>query len=263
MLWALSPAFAQTIYDINFSTPDQGVNQVVVTRDDWNYVSEIVFGAPEVVSAFGGLTDQPLRFDTVNMPPGDPYDQIKLYMRPYLSSTRDLSFDFTSVNLIGSINNFTLLIDTPTYTTRYIKFRNDGQIVQSYFGEEPIGSFTDGETFRFGIHIDYDADQWWFCKNGVLLGESVFDPPATVGDFRFSYGPTPGSLTPDSSGVAIDNLIVEVPEPTRLCYLTMWLMILAGLRRFGAGSQNRVGRKGKMRADTGRIRVPPCLSDKR
>lgn len=230
-LWAFTPAFAQTIYDINFSTPDQAVNQVVVTRDDWNYVSEVVFGAPEVVSAFGGLTDQPLRFDTVNMPPGDSYDQIKLYMRPYLTPIRDLSFDFTSANLIGSINDFTLLIDAPTYTTRYIKFRNDGQIVQSFFGEEPIGRFTDGETFRFGIHIDYDADQWWFYKDGTLLGQSDFDPQATVEDFRFSYGPLPGHLTPDSSGVAIDNLLVEVPEPTWLGYLAIWVMTAAGLSR--------------------------------
>ncbi len=233
-LWALRPALvAQTLYDIKFDTPDQGVNQVVVVRHKQHYVSEIVFGAPEVVSSFGGLTDQPLRFDRINLPAGDPYDQIELGLSDGGWRTLDLSFDFTSLGLIGTANNLTLNFDTPVGMRgmNNLVFRNDGLISHlqpnQYQFEPPFGSFTDGETFRVRIHFDFTLGLSSTYKDGVRLEESPIGGASYLEGIRFSYGQLSDFPSPDSSAVAIDNILVEVPEPGCLTRLAMVIALVA------------------------------------
>jgi len=59
-----SPAFSQVIYDINFQSADQPVNRIVTTGLAPEHVSDVLFGRPTVVAAFGSLADQPLLFDS-------------------------------------------------------------------------------------------------------------------------------------------------------------------------------------------------------
>src|SRR5262245_17016283 len=62
-------ALSQVLYDINFQTADQAVNSVVRTGPAPSYVSAVWFGTPTVVAGFGGLTSQPLRFDSIGLGP--------------------------------------------------------------------------------------------------------------------------------------------------------------------------------------------------
>jgi hypothetical protein len=100
------------LYNLNFETPDQSLNQIVKTGPAPNYISSIPFGTPEVVSAFGGLSHQPLLFDSNGQGPGGAlyyYTQIQLNFPGVQLPSVDLSFDFSD---IGSGHSFTVLFDT-------------------------------------------------------------------------------------------------------------------------------------------------------
>lgn len=212
---------AQVLYNINFNTPDQGVNQLVRTGAAPQYVTSIVYGSPQVVAAFGGLTNQPLCLNMVSNQASFYYDQIRLNLPRLQSPTLDVAFDFTSAGLLGSAAQLAVLFDTPT--VRNVYFQNNGvlSLTQPLRAPTSVGSFTDGESFHVDIHVDLAQHQWSLFKDGVLLGSTPFNPDDYIRDIRFSYGLVLGSSTPDGSAVAIDNLSVTVPEPSAAALLLL------------------------------------------
>ena len=213
-------ASGQTLYDINFNVPDQSVNALVVTGAAPQYISQIVFGSPTVVSSFGVLTDQPLRLDMIKNPAPFYYDQVQLDFDYLHLTTLDVSFDFTSAGLIGSNGHLAVLLDA--YTVQSIDFENNGRISLisrsdgGAFQATDIGGFTDGEAFRFQAHVDTMHSQWTAYKDGVILGQSPFNPDGDLWSIRFSYGTRSSDAPSDASAVGIDNIVVTVPEPAHL-----------------------------------------------
>jgi hypothetical protein len=192
------------------------VNQTVRTGSAPGFVSSINFGTPLVVSAFGSLVDQPLRLDMIGNDPSFYYDQIQLNLPQLHPDSMDVAFDFTSSGLIGSHAQLVVLFDTPS--VRNIYFGNDGTISlwSPFSTQSTVGNFSNGEAFRFDAHLDFINNRWTMYKNGVLLGGAFFQPDAYVQAIRFSYGIASAGQLPDSSAVAIDNILVAVPEPAHL-----------------------------------------------
>src|ERR1039458_6189018 len=78
LLLICSSAFSQVIYDINFNAPGQSANQLVRVGAAPQYVSQIVYGSPMVLPAFGSLLDQPLVLNMAGNAPAFYYDQLRL-----------------------------------------------------------------------------------------------------------------------------------------------------------------------------------------
>lgn len=217
ILLGICSVHSQVLYNINFNSPGQPVNQLVVTGSPPSFVSSIIFGSPTVVPSFGALTDQPLRMDMVGNAPSFYYDQIQLNMPAIHPPAIDLSFDFTSSGVVGGGGGLTVLFDTPT--VRNIYFDNQGAIsaFSPFVGSTTFGSFADGDEFRFSAHLDLVSHQMSVFKNGVLLGSAPFSPDDYIQDIRFSFGSNFIGGLQDGSAVGIDNiLVVAVPEPTSL-----------------------------------------------
>jgi hypothetical protein len=212
-LSACETVFSQTIYNIDFNAPAQPPNQLVRTGTPPQFVSQINFGSPIVSPSFGSLTDQPLVLNMVSNAPSFYYDQIQLNLTQMPPTTLDVGFDFTSQGLVGSSAQFSVTFDT--YSVRDVQFWNNGTISLSLspFGITNVGTFSNNEEFRVGIHIDLAQHQWSLSKNGSVLGGGAFIPDDYIHDIRFSYGLQSSTGTPDSSAVGIDNLIVGIPEP--------------------------------------------------
>jgi hypothetical protein len=209
-----SGGYSQIMYDINFQTADQLVNQVVTTGPAPEHVSSIWFGTPEVVAAYGPLTDQPLLFDSNGESPSGPYyyTQIGLTFPNVPLSSVDLSFDMVDT---GAGHMFTVFFDTPTVRNFYFQ---DGQIsfFDPYFGGVNIGTYQMGQAYRFDIQLDYLLKQWSFMENNILLGTGAFSLDGNLDSIRFNYS----ANGPNISGTAIDNiLVVTVPEPSLLGFM--------------------------------------------
>jgi len=115
--------------------------------------------------------------------------------------------------VIGGATRLTVLFDTPS--VRNIVFDTRGIWVQEPFvPETAFGSFTDGEAFHFGAHLDLMNHQMSLFKNGILLGTAPFSPDDYIHDIRFSFGLKTSDGIPDGGAVGIDNiLVVAAPEP--------------------------------------------------
>ena len=216
LLLTSGTAFSQVLYNIDFNAPAQPVNQIVRTGSAPGFVSSINFGTPLVVSSFGSLVDQPLRLDMAGNDSPFYYDQIQLNLPQTHPNTMDLAFDFTSSGLIGSHAQLAVVFDTPS--VRNIYFGNDGTISlwAPFLTQTSVGNFSNGEAFRFDAHLDFINNRWTMYKNGVLLGGAFFQPDSYVQAIRFSYGIVSAGQLSDSSAVAIDNIVVTVPEPAHL-----------------------------------------------
>jgi hypothetical protein len=223
--------YSQALYNINFQTPDQGVNQIVQTGASPDHVSTILFGTPTVVSAFGPLTDQPLLFDSNNELPSGPfyYTQIGLTFPNEPLTSVDLSFDMVDT---GSGHEFTVLFDTPSVRNFYF---DNGQI--SFFspslGDVNVGTYQMGDAYHFDIHVDYLLNQWSFLEDNTVLGTGAFNPDGdTLQSIRMNYS----ASGPNISGTAIDNLLVVVPEPSSLSILALASGTFAFIRFSGRKS---------------------------
>lgn len=202
---------SQVLYDIDFQTPGQGVNQTVQTGSAPQYVSSIVFGNPEVVSSFGGLNNQPLLFSSTGgtqVFAGNYYTQIQLNFGIPNPPNLDLSFDFTDS---GAGHSLTLLFDTPE--VRNFQFDQGGiSFLNPFFPADNFGTYTMGQVYHFDINVNFQQNDWTFYENGLALGSGAFDASSNVlQSVRFNYDAT----GPNISGTAIDNLTVTVPEPSQ------------------------------------------------
>lgn len=222
-LMGITDSFGQVLYNINFN--NQPANSLVQTGAPPQFISSINFGTPTVVSSFGGLHDQPLRFGLGGPAPAYP-DTIQLNFSTPPRTSLDLSFDFTSVGLVGGSieksESFGIIgagSDFLDFGSNGLIFAPNGQSGQPLI----LGNFTDNETFRILIHMDVPHQKCTVYKDGVMLGQGAF--PSLLGTnnvFRFNHGT---NTRLGSGAVGIDNiLLVAVPEPSVLA-----LAGLAGL----------------------------------
>jgi hypothetical protein len=225
------PACSQVVlYDIDFQTPDQPINGIVRTGSAPDHVSNILFGTPRVVPAFGSLTHQPLLFNSDGQTPtayGYYYTQIQLDLADVQVRTLDLSFDFLDT---GTGHFFTILFDTlvpfDTLSVRNFEFSYGGiSFVTVYTSPVHVGNYPVGETCHFDVHIDYDLNQWSLSEDNTLLSQGAVNPVSYVRSIRFNYA----AAGPNISGTAIDNIVVLIPEPRSLtslacalCALVLW-----------------------------------------
>lgn len=221
-------SYSQVLYDINFETPDQVINQVVRTGPAPQYASSIMFGAPVVVPTFAGLTHQPLLFTSNGQSPlgtGYYYTQIRLSLGGIRPPSLDLSFDFTD---IGSNHGFRVIFDTPQVRNFELY---DGQIIfQPPVGPSTsIGTYLQGQSCRFAIHLDYLSNQWSFYENDSLLNQGAFNPSGDLQAIRFNYSAGASNV----SGTAIDNILVVIPEPPHLMSVGCVAIALGCLSRKG------------------------------
>jgi hypothetical protein len=214
---SLQCATAGVLYDIDFSSPTQGLNEVVQTGSPPHMPSQVKFGAPMVVPSFGGLVNQPLRFDMAGNAGSFFYDQIQLSLPVFSESRLRVEFDFESSGLIGSAAHFVVLFDTPTVRNVYFDSRGDVRFLGRDFAgwyDKPIGTYTDDQTAHILIDIDLANNSWAVYRDSLMIGSAGFIPDERITDIRFSFGLESSLSSPnDTSAVAIDNLKVSTGSP--------------------------------------------------
>ena len=116
---------------------------------------------------------------------------------------------------MGSIRNFEI-------GSHHFTFNNPFEPVVNF------GRYTDARPFRFNLHIDYALDSWGVFKDGTLISQGAFGNSGQVSSIRFNYA----GADIDTGGVAIDNLLIAVPEPN-LPMSCALLAVAIALRRIG------------------------------
>ncbi len=215
-------AATEIYYDIDFSSPEHTVGLPPAVGNSITRPSRIVVGSPIVSQSLGALNDQPLVFNTAGNDPSFYYDQIELDVHKH-QSYYFVSFDILAQNLTNSLNNFSVIFDTPSI--RNIVFQNDGnihiinKISSSYWEQFPIGTYTENSVLHFEINMDLTMHLWSISKNGMQIYKSSFYPDSDIEHIRFSLGLESGASSNDVSTYAgLDNIIVAngIPEPATL-----------------------------------------------
>jgi hypothetical protein len=186
-----------TLYNLGF-TPDN--------TDSY----QITAGSPTVVSSFDGLTDALLFHATTT------YDQIELSIGTPAPKYQ-VDFDVTTHDLIGSMYEFTLFLDTPEVRTASLHGGLDAlEVFQpNPFTSESLQSFADDTIYHLSFLIDLSSDTWGISVDGNPVYQNTFDA-TELDDIRISMSPWYLNAPDDPNAVAaIGNLQVEaIPEPS-------------------------------------------------
>jgi MYXO-CTERM domain-containing protein len=97
-----------------------------------------------------------------------------------------------------------------------------------------FGSYTDGETHHVDIVADFSSSTMNVSLDGlqVVTGAALVSPGTGVSEvFMFQNG-----VDGVANQVALDNIVVTVPEPSTWAMALSGLGMLFGLRRFGRRS---------------------------
>ena len=202
------PALTGTLlYDLDFGAPTHVVGSPPavggILSAPRNTVSFISFGAPTVVTAFGPLLDQPLRFDSFD----GQGDQIGLDIANLPSGTRYVLESELVVTSAAVNGHFTVLFDTPEVRT--VIFNSDGKVrvfVPSLF-DGSIGVFTFGDKITLTVDVNLSDDSWEVFLNGVSAHVGAFGGATALKTIRFS---TPVGVGPAGASAAIDAVRVTV-----------------------------------------------------
>ncbi len=98
---------------------------------------------------------------------------------------------------------------------------------QGAYSHRQFLSFGHGEDCRFDICLSYPLDLLAFYENSGFLCQGALSPSGDLQGIRFSYA----AGGPDGSGVAIDNVLAEIPEPAQLIRLALATVVIMALRR--------------------------------
>ena len=158
-------ALTTLLYDIDFSTPPHTVGSppaVGAGPAPRDTVSSITFGSPTVVSSFGDLTDQPLKFDSFD----GSGDQIKLSLDDMTLGSAyviEAELEIDDVDIL--FRPFTVLLDTPQ--VRSVSFRSNGTVTTHvpFVFPGPPGAFDFDEKIDLKIQVDLSADTWEIFLN--------------------------------------------------------------------------------------------------
>lgn len=222
-------------YDITFSSPLHIVGSRPTTSAGPDTPTSIVFGNPEVVAAFGSLTDQPVLLNTAGNSRAYYYDQFRLNLG-FNQPTYHLSFDLYTEGLIDSRNRFTVLFDSQPIN--WLSFNNNGNLYPPGWGGPAI-PFADQVPLHVDVSFDRLENRVVTLIDGVLVSNVPIVFSGTPGDpqsIRFSLG---AMLLNDANdprtSVAIDNIRVTngfvVPEPTVAAKFVLGAALAFSIRR--------------------------------
>ena len=177
------------LYLLDFGSPPHTVGLPPATGAGpapRNTVTSVWFGAPTVASSVGSLTDQPLKFDSLD----GKYDQILLGLRDLpLDHVYCIESDvLIDTNTRG--RKFVILHDTPTI--RNIEFING--VISAYvpygvtdpYPGTPIGTYALGQVIRVHSEVDLAADAWKIFLDGILVHSGSFGRATRLSQIRVS-----------------------------------------------------------------------------
>jgi hypothetical protein len=217
------------LYDVTFSSPPHVVGQrtlVQTTGTPRTGPTYDLFGDSRVVSAFGGLLDQPLHLVPTRVNQFS-YAQLQfdignasLYGFPTNYAFYHVGMD-VFLDHFGTNDTFSLILDVPGAVR--MDLSGNGTISQPRPAGNPVvmGDVPFGTTFALAADIDLPSNQWTISVNQqeIYTGQFCYpvpanpDPPDSIFSFRINLSDDPStSSVPDA---AIDNIVVmgTIPEP--------------------------------------------------
>jgi hypothetical protein len=221
-LACLSPALAPAaeLYNLDFTPPDLGVYQVTA-------------GNPTVQATAGTLTDA-LVFHAVS-----GGEQIRLPIG-VAASQYNLQCDVLVQNLASSDYSFEVYFDTEAVST--VGFSGGVNSVDVY-QSSPYLSFSlapldNDSVYHLEVTLDSLNPSWSMAINGT----SLFSGPlggTVLQDIRFGLAPwMSGAANAPNTDVALDNVIVSVPEPTATALVATAILLGLTFRRNNLQSGN-------------------------
>jgi hypothetical protein len=227
-----APTEAAVLYQMNFESPVQGLNQLVVAGAAPEFPSAVVFGSPLVV-ADGTLTGRSLLFDVIGNPlPG--YDQIRLDVPSNTAPIMQLDFDFYSAMYDQA--SFTVMFDTPL--ANRVVFNPAGTL-KSYTYSDATNAQTTAETDKFS-YSDGVKSHATFVVNktdgtfsiGINNGTVLTSPWTTTNNIQSIRLNFYSGLSGSTRSFAVDNLaLITIPEPSTVGLLGVILVNLVRRKR--------------------------------
>ena len=156
--------------------------------------------------------------NTAGNPGSFYYDQFSLDLA-YSQPTYHIAFDVYTEDLIGSRNQFAMLMDFAQVSV--LQLFNNGVLVPAGPFNPPVrSSYVDRTLMHVDVSVDIAANRAVTLLNGVLIGDGKITANVVPGDLkrvRFSLGLLSSSDPQDNrSNVAVDNIVVTngflVPE---------------------------------------------------
>src|SRR5262245_13681382 len=224
------------LYDVDFDGPPHVVGMEPVygfgsfPRDTPTKGGQIFqpFGAAEVVSAFGPLTNRPVKLTALDGTPNDPgflgganleFDLDEL-LNPELESIDRYHASVDVVpNQLRTASGLGIFFDASSIHS--VQFWPDGNIrvIDATGVNQVIGPYFPESLYHVRMTFDRAAVEWSASINGV----PIYHGPAHDNDMdRFRIAMTTGDTI--SPAVAfVDNIRVvgEVPEPAAICLVCM------------------------------------------
>lgn len=241
--FSLSSTAQVVYYDVDFDSAGHVAGSAPLLNSDIDTPSYIPRGAPTVESAPSPMDSQALLLNTAGNPTPYGYDQI-VFGLGRGADNYSISFDLMTENLIGSVNNFTVFLDTPIVQslslTRAGLLNTYNPYTDSVYNN--VGSYTDDTLMRFNIDIDLVASLWTIDLNGTSIFDGDFySDSGDIQNLRFSHGALLSGWTPDSNvNVWLDNvqvssgfstpLVTTVPEPASIGLLGLGLLGIVARR---------------------------------
>lgn len=228
-------------FNIDFSSPVHQVGSQPTYGGGPDRPTRNWFGSPQVMSSFGALTEQPLLMNTDGNPGSFYYDQFSLDLA-YSQPTYHIAFDVYTEDLIGSRNQFALIMDFAQVWV--LRLHNSGLIWLPGQAIPPATQrYADRTLMHVDISVDTPANRAVTLVNGVLIGDGKITASVAPGDLkrvRFSLGLLYGfDPRDDRSNVAVDNIVVTngflVPESGTSALLMVSAMIGLTFRRRNRG----------------------------
>ena len=229
----LAPATrGELLYDATFSSPIDVVGQPAAIQSTGTPRFSPTydrFGDSRVVSAFGGLLDQPLQLVPTSVGPFN-YAQLQFdigstsfYGFPvdyrYYHIGMDVFLDHFDAN-----DTFSLLFDVPGAVR--LDLSGDGTITQPRPAADPVvlAEVPFGTALALAADINLPGNQWTISVNSqpIYTGQFFYsvpanlNPPGSLFSFRINLSDDPS--TPHVPDAAIDNIVVTgtIPEPDAL-----------------------------------------------
>lgn len=235
LLLGRQASFGDLLYDVTFNNPPNQVGQppyFQTTGSPRLAPTQNIFGNSIVVSALGGLSDQPLHLIAGSTGGSFRYGQLGFDLGGFATNYPYYHLQMgVFLDNFGANDLFTLLVDSPSVST--LDFHGNGTISQGVPFPNPaypnlqIGTFQLGTTFALAVDINVPSNAWTIAINNqqIYAGQFFYPypahptPPSSLAAFRINLSDDP--TTTDVPTAAIDNIVTigTIPEPSTFALL--------------------------------------------
>lgn len=192
----------------------------------------LVDGSPQLADATGPFATRSLAFNSQGNAATFYYDQIQYSTKrptcpipgsslpgcnaPQLPQIFRVSFDVFTSGLVGSVDSFTVLFDTPE--VRRLDFEGSGDIAVFNPGNSgswvsKVGTYADREAIHVDINFDLAGDLWNIALNGLNVYSNRIGGDR-LDAIRFSHGAVTTNVIDFNATSYLDNVHIEqVPLP--------------------------------------------------